>query len=137
MILEFKAMNNSNQLKVFYDSRCIICDEKVKGYRKLNDATNNKSDSVTWLDIYKNQAALQAAGISFTAAKAALQVVDSRGNIHNGVKAHIQLWKELDSYRRLAIAIERIPGFYALCCLYYQGFLAYRYLRNQRIDASA
>ena len=127
-------MRDNTQLKVFYDSQCAICGRKIADYRKLNDALKNRADSVIWLDIYQNRAALNDAGISFNAAKTSLQVVDIHGSIYDGVKAHLQLWGQLDGYRKLATLIERTPGLYTLCCLYYQGFLAYRRIINRRLS---
>lgn len=130
-------MRDNTQLKVFYDSQCAICSHKVNDYRKLNDAHKNQDDSVIWLDIYDNVVALNDAGISFTAAKTSLQVVDIHGSIYDGVKAHLQLWSQLDGYRKLATLIERTPGLYTLCCLYYQGFLNYRSIVNRRLTLRA
>ena len=130
-------MSDNKKIQVFYDSQCAICSRKVEDYKKLNNKRQCKTDSIIWLDIYQNRIALKNAGISFTAAKSSLQVACNQGVIYSGVKAHLQLWKELAGYRLIAKIIESTPGLYALCCLYYQGFLAYRRIINRRLATTA
>ena len=52
-----------------------------------------------------------------------LYVRDSRGRLHAGVDAGVRLLSELKPYRRLA-GIFRLPGFYALATLIYEGIHA-------------
>lgn len=88
--------------KVYYDGLCYLCSFEIAHYQKMKG-----SDSIDFIDI---------TGPHFDAAKEqldpfkiheSLHVRDASGNVHTGVDAFIEIWKQIPSCRWLAKAAQK------------------------------
>ncbi len=116
---------------VFYDGSCPLCRREIDHYRRLDHAC-----AVDWLDVHRDGAALDAAGITLDEAMRRLHVLDAGGRINTGVSAFVVIWGTLPRYRWLAALIERCHLTRPLECLYTQ-FAAWRYRRRCRTSCAA
>lgn len=88
--------------RVFYDGACPLCRREIAHYRRLRGA-----DRLAWVDISRDQVALDAHGLSREAAMARMHVLDSGGEWQTGAWAFAEMWSHLPAYRWLARAVRK------------------------------
>ncbi|MDO7598125.1 MAG: DUF393 domain-containing protein [Pseudomonadota bacterium] len=118
-------------LSCFHDGECPICNIEIDVMKKLD-----KQGNINWVDISKDKAALDKAGLSYSQAMAKLYVIDEHNNImHSGVKGFLEVWKQLPYYRRLAPIVERVPLAIPILNFFYGIFARYRLvLTGKKLD---
>ncbi|ART80735.1 thiol-disulfide oxidoreductase DCC family protein [Oceanisphaera avium] len=115
-------------LTVFYDGRCGLCDREIAFYRR--HATPN---SIIWRDIWQQETALLAAGLTEAQCLQKLHLLDEQGQLHTGVDAFILLWYSVPKLRVLA-KLTRFAPFRSLLILGYKLFLVW-YQRQSHVQA--
>ena len=115
--------------RVFYDGACPLCRREIAHYRRLRGA-----DRLAWVDISRDQVALDAHGLSREAAMARLHVLDAAGQWQTGAWAFAELWSHLPAYRWLASALRK-TGALPILDRGYSRFARWR-LRRQCDSAS-
>lgn len=114
--------NNKAKLICFHDGECPICNVEIDLMKKLD-----REGKINWVDITKDKAALNKAGLSYADAMAKLYVLDEHNNVmHSGVKGFLEVWKQLPYYRRLAPIVERVPFALTILNFFYRIFARYR-----------
>jgi predicted DCC family thiol-disulfide oxidoreductase YuxK len=101
-LLESLTLENKQApATVFYDGACSLCQREIAHYRRLE-----KAEAVRWVDISRDQATLDAHGLTRADAMQRLHVRDAAGNWHIGAWAFVELWSYLPGYRWLAAALR-------------------------------
>jgi predicted DCC family thiol-disulfide oxidoreductase YuxK len=120
-----------HNLSCFHDGECPICNIEIDVMKKLD-----RQGNINWVDISKDKAALDKAGLSYTQAMAKLYVLDEHNNImHSGVKGFLEVWKQLPYYRRLAPIVEHVPFAIPILSFFYSIFARYRLvLTGKKLD---
>ena len=117
------ATNKSKPL-VFYDGGCSLCSKEIEHYKRLD------SDfGISWIDINRDQALLNALGVSGNQAMRQLHVLDGNGVLRTGVYAFLAIWAELPYYRTLA-KVVRTARLAPIIERGYQRFATWRYDRR-------
>ncbi|NVK41810.1 MAG: DUF393 domain-containing protein [Oceanospirillaceae bacterium] len=116
---------------VFYDGRCPLCRREIDHYRRLDYAC-----AIEWHDVHRQDAALEAVGITLDDAMRRLHVQDASGRINTGARAFVVIWRTLPRYRWLAALIERCHLTQSLEW-FYTRFAAWRYRRRCRTSCTA
>jgi predicted DCC family thiol-disulfide oxidoreductase YuxK len=120
-----------HNLSCFHDGECPICNIEIDVMKKLDCHGN-----INWVDISKDKAALNKAGISYSQAMTKLYVLDEQNNImHSGVKGFLEVWKQLAYYRRLVPIVEGVPFAIPVLNFFYAIFARYRLvLTGKKLD---
>ena len=105
----------------FHDGECPICNVEINSMKKLD-----KTGQIEWVDISNNQAALDAAGITYKQAMDRIHVIDSDQSMQSGVRGFLIVWKRLPYYRRLAVVVEKVPFLMTIMEYGYRLFAYYR-----------
>lgn len=118
-----KTTESSKEQKVtmFHDGECPLCKYEVKMMQKLD----TKND-IHWVDISKDEKALDTAGISYEAAMARVHVQDKNQNMLTGVRGFLLVWKQLPYYRRVVPIVEHVPLLLPIMESVYSLFAKYR-----------
>ncbi len=118
-----KTTESSKEKKVtmFHDGECPLCKYEVKMMQKLD--TKN---AIHWVDISKDQKALDTAGIGYEAAMARVHVQDKNQNLLTGVRGFLLVWKQLPYYRRVVPIVEHVPLLLPIMESVYSLFAKYR-----------
>ena len=87
--------------QVFYDGACPLCAKEIAHYRRLEARA-----PVRWVDISRDQAALDANGLTKDQAMQRLHLRDAAGAWHTGAWAFAALWSQLPGYRWLAALLR-------------------------------
>lgn len=90
---------DSNDVKVYYNSACPVCDAGIRYQRRRMDAC---SAEVEWIDIHRFPKALQEIGASQEFVRERLHVLDDEGQVRVGSEAFRALWSRTQGQRRLA-----------------------------------
>jgi predicted DCC family thiol-disulfide oxidoreductase YuxK len=119
------------KLICFHDGECPICNIEIDLMKKLDRQRN-----INWVDISKDKAALNDAGLSYEQTMAKLHVLDEHSNVmHSGVKGFLAVWKQLPYYRRLVPIVERVPLVLPILNFFYSIFARYRLvLTGKKLD---
>jgi predicted DCC family thiol-disulfide oxidoreductase YuxK len=88
---------------MFFDGACPLCRREVAHYQRLD-----RAGAIRWVDISRERAELDAAGIPYAHAMARLHAVDGDGQVLSGVPAFLAIWRHLPYYRRLGRVIESL-----------------------------
>lgn len=107
------------QLQVLYDGGCPLCRREIAYYRKLPAL-----EPIAWLDLSNEQQNLPL-GISRCDALRRFHLVNEQGEVWQGARAFLRLWRALPGWRYLgyALAVPPLPSLLELC---YRGFLKIR-----------
>ncbi|MBE0438635.1 MAG: DUF393 domain-containing protein [Gammaproteobacteria bacterium] len=109
-------------LTCFHDGECPICNIEIDVMKRLD-----KQKNIKWVDISKEQAMLNHAGLSYEQAMKKMYVLDQHNNVMlSGVDGFLQIWKKLPYYRQLAVIIERLPFLVPILKIFYRIFARYR-----------
>ena len=111
----------TDTVTMYHDGDCPLCKFEVKTMQNL-DVKN----AINWVDITKNTAALEDAGITYEAAMARVHVKDENHKILTGVAGFIQVWKHLPYYRVIAWVISHVPFLLLISEFFYIWFAKYR-----------
>ena len=110
--------------KLFYDGGCPLCRKEINHYIKID-----RKQRVEWVDITREQALLEAQGLSFSETMRLIHAVDANGERQIGVPAFLVVWDQLPGYRWLARAVRSTRTTRPLNWLYYK-FANWRYERR-------
>ena len=115
-------------LSVFYDGRCSLCDREIAFYRR-----HAKANTVVWLNIWNQESALAAAGLTQAQCLQKLHLLDEQGQLHSGVDAFVLLWQTVPQLGGLA-TLARFAPLRGLLGLGYNVFLVW-YKRQPHVQA--
>lgn len=114
--------DNQTKLTCFHDGECPICNIEINVMKKLD-----KQNTINWVDISKDKASLNNAGLSYEQAMEKMYVFDQHDNLMlSGVDGFLKVWKQLPYYRRLAVIIEHTPFAKSTLNFFYTIFARYR-----------
>lgn len=113
--------NNNQKVTMYHDGDCPLCKFEITAMQKLD---TNKA--IRWVDITKDDKALEEAGISYHDAMARVHVRDENQNMLTGVRGFIIVWKNLPYYRRVVPIIEHTPFLLPIMEGAYTLFAKYR-----------
>ena len=118
-----ELIDEPSPVTVYYDGKCGLCRKEISYYRKIaNDG------QFIWSDIAHDATPLSLLGVSQKAALRRLHATDSNGTLHTGVDAFILIWKQLPTWRLLAILVG-IPVLRHIAAKLYNVFADYRFAR--------
>jgi len=122
------VMNSSNEMEnrpysatVYHDGECPICNVEINQMKRLD-----KTKRVNWVDISKDQAALDAAGLTYHQTMDRIHVQDANQVMQTGVKGFLAVWEHLPYFRRMVPIVERTPFLMPLMEWCYVLFAKYR-----------
>jgi len=111
-------------MKVYYNNSCNICRAEINLYKK------QKINEIEWVDITHNkQAELETQKNDKTLLRR-LHVKED-GQIIEGAKAFLIVWKKLPKYRFL-YHIFKMPIIFSLFHLAYEVIAFFLYLKNKK-----
>lgn len=96
-----ESKRREGTVTVFFDGGCPLCAREIRHYRRLDALA-----PIDWVDITRDGARLEAAGIGYAAAMERLHVLRADGRRITGVPAFTVLWDRLPYYRRLASLVR-------------------------------
>jgi predicted DCC family thiol-disulfide oxidoreductase YuxK len=119
-------------LTVYFDGLCHLCSREIDHYRKQSG-----SDKISFKDITAEDFDAQSEGVDPQQVHKVMHVKDSSGNLHTGVQAFIEIWKQLPKYSPAA-RLAQNPPVYAILNIGYQIFARIRpFLPRKAKDCSA
>jgi predicted DCC family thiol-disulfide oxidoreductase YuxK len=118
------------RLRVYYNSRCPVCNAGVTSQRRRMSAAG-AGGGIEWRDINDEPAALAWCGADIDDVRRKLYVVDEAGGVHIGAAAFAALWRATPGQRWLARLVT-LPGLAGLARAGYDGFAALLYGWNRR-----
>ena len=110
----------TGSLELIYNGSCPVCFAEVAHFDRIATASGCE---LSLTDTSLNPTVLESYGLKIDDLERRLYVRDNRGRLHAGVDAGVRLLAELKPYKRLA-DILRMPGFYGLATLLYEGIHA-------------
>lgn len=118
------------KLRVYYNSRCPVCDAGIRRQREWMDAAGARS-AAEWRDINDDPNALRFCGAELDDVRRKLYVLDDTGNVHIGAAAFAALWRATPGQRWLGRLLS-LPPVAALARWSYDAVAALLYARNRR-----
>ena len=115
---------------VYYDGKCGLCRKEISHYKKI--ATEGQ---FIWSDIAHDAAPLSQLGVSQMDALRRLHATDRNGRLHVGVYAFILIWRQLPTWRPLAILVS-LPVVRYIAGMLYNRFADYRFARLEHCQIS-
>jgi len=106
---------------VYHDGECPICNIEINQMKRLD-----KNKFVNWVDISKDQSALDAAGLSYQQTMDRIHVQDADQVMQTGVKGFLAVWEHLPYFRRLVPVVKHTPFLMPLMEWCYVLFARYR-----------
>jgi len=116
-------------MRVYYNSRCPVCDAGVRGQRRRMEAAG--AEAVDWRDINAEPDALAACGASLDDVRRKLYAIDEDGRVHIGADAFIALWRATPGQRWLG-GLVGAPIVRTLAHALYDWFADRLYAWNRR-----
>jgi predicted DCC family thiol-disulfide oxidoreductase YuxK len=110
---------------VYFDGGCPMCRREIAHYQRLDGA-----GKIRWLDIHREPGIVAEVGVNWEAAMQRLHVRSGSGELHTGVPAFVEIWRELPRYRWLARGVTAIPGLIPLLDFAYGRFARWRWRRR-------
>lgn len=92
------SVEDSIQLKVYYDAACPLCRRERQRYESWQKA----AQGVVWLDVNTHHEHLRARDVDPREALLSLHVEDSAGQFHDGIDAYALLMRRVPRLRPLA-----------------------------------
>lgn len=117
-------MKNSpreNKTVMYHDGECPLCRFEVKTMQKLDT-----EKAIHWVDINRDKAALEEAGISYEDAMARIHVRTADQQMLTGVKGFLVVWEKLPYYRAMVPVIKGVPFLLPVMEFFYSIFARYR-----------
>ena len=115
---------------VYYDGKCGLCRKEISHYKKI--ATEGQ---FIWSDIAHDAAPLSQLGVSQMDALRRLHATDRNGRLHVGLYAFILIWRQLPTWRPLAILVS-LPVVRYIAGMLYNRFADYRFARLEHCQIS-
>lgn len=106
---------------VYHDGECPICNVEINAMKRID-----KTKRVKWVDISKDQAALDAAGLTYQQTMDRIHVLDADQQMLTGIEGFLNVWSHLPYFRRVVPIIEHTPGLHWLMEKAYVLFAKYR-----------
>ena len=106
---------------VYHDGECPICNVEINQMKRLD-----KTKKINWVDITKDQAALDAAGLTYQQTMDRIHVQDSDQVMQTGVKGFLSVWEHLPYFRRAVPIVKHTPFLLPLMEWGYVKFAKYR-----------
>ena len=106
---------------VYHDGECPICNVEINQMKRLD-----KTKKINWIDITKDQAALDAAGLTYQQTMDRIHVRDSNQVMQTGVNGFLSVWEHLPYFRRAVPIIKKTPLLLPLMEWGYVKFAKYR-----------
>ena len=88
----------------YYDGECPLCKIEINAMKK-----QDKIKAIQWVDITKNQQALEDAGITYQQAMDRIHIMNDQKQIVTGVRGFLTVWQQLPYYRKLVPLIRSPP----------------------------
>ena len=111
-------------MKVYYNKSCSICRAEINLYKKQN------IKEIQWVDITNNTIAEENTSKSNKTLLRRLHVEED-GQVFEGAKAFLLVWKKIPKYRFLYIFFK-LPIIYTLFSLFYEIIAFFLYLKNKK-----
>ena len=111
-------------MKVYYNESCSICRAEINLYKKQN------IKEIQWVDITNNTVAEENTSKSNKTLLRRLHV-EENGQVFEGAKAFLLVWKKMPKYRFLYIFFK-LPIIYTLFSLFYEIIAFFLYLKNKK-----
>lgn len=92
----------SRAVRIFYDGACPLCLKEIAHYRRLPGA-----ERLAWIDISRDQAALDEHELSRADAMARMHVLDAAGQWQTGAWAFAEMWSHLPRYKWVALVLRK------------------------------
>ena len=113
---------------VLYDGSCPLCSREIRMYQQLQARS-----SLQWVDVSKPDQTLPA-GVTQHALMARFHVMTAQGQLLDGARAFVHMWRQLPGWRWLAW-LASIPGVVMLMEGMYRAFLWIRpWIRRIRLQ---
>jgi len=109
---------------IYFDGACYLCSAEIEHYRRqvLRGGLDGK---VCFVDIADPQFDAQSHGLDDREVNRVMHVRSADGQLHLGVEAFVEIWRNLPRYEFLSKAVE-IPGIRPLLELGYVVFARVR-----------
>lgn len=117
---------------VYHDGECPICNVEINAMKRID-----KAKHIKWVDISKDQAALDAAGLSYQQTMDRIHVQDENQQMITGVDGFLIVWRHLPYFRRVVPIIQHTPGLRWLMEKGYVLFAKYRLKLTGKTMANA
>jgi len=114
-------ITEDSKVTMYHDGECPLCKFEVKTMQKLDTAK-----AIRWVDITKDNKALEESGISYQQAMARIHVKGENQTMLTGIRGFMTVWKHLPYYRRIVPVIEHIPLLLPILESIYTLFAKYR-----------
>ncbi|WFS04598.1 thiol-disulfide oxidoreductase DCC family protein [Rhizobium tumorigenes] len=118
-------------IKIFYDGACGMCSREINHYRKVAPA-----GVFDWVDVMKDETALQNENVSLADALMELHGKDDNGRMHVGVDAFLLIWRHIPRWR-IAAKIASFPPINAALRAIYPIFAKWRFARLAHCQVAA
>ena len=118
---ENKTDSSPYSATVYHDGECPICNVEINQMKRLD-----KTKKINWVDISKDQAALDAAGLTYQQTMDRIHVQDSDAIMQTGVKGFLSVWEHLPYFRRAVPIVKHTPFLLPLMEWVYVKFAKYR-----------
>jgi predicted DCC family thiol-disulfide oxidoreductase YuxK len=115
--------------RVYFNSRCPVCDAGVAGQRARMASEGSRSD-IEWVDINHDSNALADRGVTIDDVRRKLYVEDEQGKLHVGSEAFAALWCETPGQRGRGRLVS-LPVLSAVSRWAYNAFAAALYAWNR------
>ena len=116
-----RTSDESVSATVYHDGECPICNVEINAMKRID-----KDKRVKWVDISKDQAALDAAGLTYQQTMDRIHVQDENQQMITGVNGFLNVWSHLPYFRRVVPIIKHTPGLLWLMEKGYVLFAKYR-----------
>ena len=111
-------------MKVYYNDSCSICRAEINLYKKQD------IEEIEWVDITNNVIAEKDTARSNKTLLRRLHVKEN-GQIFEGAKAFLQVWKKMPKYKFLYIFFKQ-PIIYEIFSFCYEVIAFFLYLKNRK-----
>ena len=111
-------------MKVYYNESCSICRAEINLYKKQN------IKEIEWVDITNNMVAEKSTKKNDKALLRRLHVEED-GEIFDGAKAFLLLWKKIPKYKIL-YTFFKLPIIFNIFSLIYELVAYFLYLKNKK-----
>ena len=111
-------------MKVYYNNSCSICRAEINLYKKQN------IKEIEWVDITNNIVAEKSTKKNDKALLRRLHV-EENGEIFEGAKAFLLLWKKIPKYKIL-YTFFKLPIVFNIFSLIYELVAYFLYLKNKK-----